>query len=80
MGTNRVEAMMAGNSCIGVERSKQLKSLGWAVHHCGSDGVIEHHHGIVGHAFKKLIQRQDLRLVSVLGSGCFVMNSGDGGL
>ncbi len=59
MGTNRVEVMMAGKSCIRVERPKQLESFGWAMHHGCGDGVIEHHHGIVGQAFKELIQRKD---------------------
>ena len=80
MGTNGVEAMMAGQSSIGVERIQQLESRGRAVHHGRGDGVIEHHHGIVGHAFQELVQRQDLRPVGILGSGRFVMDGGDGGL
>jgi hypothetical protein len=40
MGTNGVEAVMAGNSCVGVERFQQLEPFGWAVHHGCGDGVI----------------------------------------
>ena len=71
---------MDGKACIGVERSKKLESFGWAMHHGCGDGVIEHHHGILGHAFEELVQRQDLRPVGILDSDGFVMNSGDGGL
>ncbi len=41
---------------------------------------FKQHHGIVGHALQKFIQRQDLRPVSILGSRRFVMNSSDGSL
>jgi hypothetical protein len=51
MGANGVEAMMAGESSIGVERIQQIEPSGRAVRHGCGDGVIEHHHGIVGHAF-----------------------------
>ena len=50
------------------------------MHHGRGDGVIELHHGVIGHAFKQLIQRQDLRPVGILGSGRLVVNGGDGGL
>ena len=80
MGANGVQAMMAGQPSIGVERIQQLESRGRAVHHGRGDGVIEHHHGIVGHAFQQVIQRQDLRPVGILGAGRFVVNGGDGGL
>jgi hypothetical protein len=50
------------------------------MHHGDGDGVIEHHHRIVGHTFKQLIERQDLRPIGILGSRRFVMNGGDGGL
>ena len=40
-----------------------------AVHHGHRDGVVERHHGIVGHPLQQLVQRQDLRPVGVLGAG-----------
>ena len=57
MGTNGVEAMMAGQPSIGIQSSQQLESFGRAVHHGCGDSVIEHHHGIVGHTFEKVIER-----------------------
>ena len=80
MGTHRVQAMMARQASVGIQRIQQVESRGRAAHHGRRDGVIEHHHGIVGHPFQQFIQRQDLRPVGVLGPGCFVVNRGDGGL
>ena len=78
MRANGIDSVMALQSSIMVECTKQFESRGRAVHHGRGDGVIEHHHGIVGHAFQKFVQRQDLRPVGVLSSGRFIMNGGDG--
>ena len=80
MGANGVEAVVAGQSSIGVERFEQLESGRRAVHHGRGDGVIERHHGIVGHALEQAIQRQDLRPVGILGSRRFVVDGRDRGL
>jgi hypothetical protein len=53
MGANGIETMMAGQPSIGVERIQQLDSRVRAVDHGGGDCMIEHHHGIVRHAFQQ---------------------------
>ena len=80
MSANGVEAMMAGEASIGVERIEQIETHGGAVHHGGGDGAIEHHHGIVRHAFQEIVERQYLRPVGIFGSGRFVMDGGNSGL
>lgn len=80
MGANGVKTVMAGEASIGIERIEQIETRGRAVHHGRGNGVIEHHHGIVRHAFQEIIERQDLRPIGIRGSGGFVMNGGDGGL
>ena len=80
MRAHRVEAMMPGQSSVGVERSEQLEPGRRAVHHRRGDGVVERHHRIVGHALEQAIQRQDLRPVGVLGARRFVVHGRDRGL
>ena len=46
--------------------------------HC--DRVIQHHHGIVGHALEQIVQRENLRPIGILGSRRFIVNRGDRGL
>ena len=45
-------------------------------HGCG-DGMIQHHHGILGHALEQFVQRQDLRPIGILGPRRLIMNRGD---
>src|SRR4051812_46286907 len=58
MGANGVEAMMAAQPSIGVERAQQIKTRGRSVHHRSGDRMVEHHHRIAGHPFQEIIQRQ----------------------
>lgn len=80
MGTNGVETMMGFQPTIGIKRLKQAESRRWTVYHRSGDRVIEQYHRIVGHAFQEFIEGEDLRPVSILGTGGLVMNSGDRGL
>ncbi len=80
MGANRIQSIVTCQPSIGVESVQQLESRGWAVHHRRRDGAIERHHGILGHALKQVIQRQDLGPVGILRPVRFIMNGGDGSL
>lgn len=77
MGTNRIQAVIARQAVIGLDRFEQFEAGGWTVYHSRANGVIEHHHGIRGHALQQIVRRQDLRAISLLHSGRFIMNGGD---
>ena len=80
MGTNGFETVTLRKPCIGVEYAEQFQPLFWSVHHGCGNGVVQYDHWIIGHAFQKLVERQNLRPVGVLGARRLVMYSRDGGL
>ncbi len=80
MGPHREEAVVPGQSPVGVQGVELLEAGRRTVDHRRGDGAIERHHRIVGHALEQAIQRQNLRPVGVLGSRRFVVNGRDRGL
>lgn len=50
------------------------------MNHCCSDGVIEYDHGIVGHMFHEVVERENLGPIRLFDAGCLIMNGDDGGL
>ena len=80
MRADGVEPVMAGDAVVLVERVEKLESGGWAVHHGGSDGMVEQDHGVVGHPPEQIVEREDLRPVGVFGARCFIVDRRDGSL
>ena len=77
MRAHRVDAIVAGQPLISVERLQQIEPGARPVHHPRGDGVIERDHRVVRHPLQQAIERQDLRPVGVVGRLGFVMHRRD---
>ena len=56
MGADGVEAVMLVKVGICVELLEERDAAGWAVHHGCGDGLVEHHHWVVGCAAEQFVE------------------------
>src|SRR3954447_17405897 len=75
-----VQAVVAGEPRIGVQRLKQLQPLLRSLHHRGGDRAVERLHRVVGHPLQQAVQGENLRPVRILRARRLVVHGGDGGL
>jgi hypothetical protein len=80
VSADRVEAVMAREAIVCIERLEQVKAGSGAVDHGGRDGVVEQDHGIVRHAAEKIVEGKDLRPVGLFRARSLVVDGGDSSL